>query len=166
MRKIRQEIKVKDEEHRQLIDNMRREFDETIRNMNNDFNSQFRRQDDKHAIELQERVRNYNSMETAKNIEIKNLQEEHARILSELRSKMEQQRITYETRIDELTITIEKKVQIILSKDSEILSLEQVLEKKKDVESQLQETVDRCTTGEKARENLQQELEQGTDYIL
>lgn len=65
-----------------------------------------------------------------------------------------------------MTITIESKVQTILQRDSTILSLEQVLEKKKDVEAQLTEAITREHVGQRARENLQQELEQGTDYIL
>ena len=65
-----------------------------------------------------------------------------------------------------MTITIESKVQTILQRDSTILSLEQVLEKKKDVEAQLAEAITREHVGQRARENLQQELEQGTDYIL
>ena len=65
-----------------------------------------------------------------------------------------------------MTMTIESKCQIILQRDSTILSLQQLLEKKRDVEAQLAEAIAREHVGQKARENLQQELEQGTDYIL
>lgn len=147
MRKIRQEIKVSDDEHSLLIDNMRREFDETIKNMNNDFNRQFRQQDDKHTVDIQERIRKWNSLDTTKTIEIKNIMEEHSRILSELRFKMEEMRSSYEIKIDEMTVTIERKVQIILLRDSTILSLEQVLEVKKDVDAQHTEACGREHTG-------------------
>jgi hypothetical protein len=78
--------------------------------------------------------------------------EEHSRILSELRFKMEEMRSSYEIKIDEMTVTIERKVQIILLRDSTILSLEQVLEKKKDVETQREEAIAREHTGMRARE--------------
>lgn len=152
MRKIRQEIKVQDDEYRLMIENMQKKFDETIKNMNFDFSSQFRNQDNKHTSEIQERIRLYTSLEATKTIEIKTIIEEHSRILTELRSKMEEMRSSYEIRIDAMTITIEQKVQTILMKDSTILSLEQVLEKKKDVETQREEAIAREHTGMRARE--------------
>jgi len=107
MRKIRQEIKVQDDEYRLMIENMQKKFDETIKNMNFDFSSQFRNQDNKHTSEIQERIRLYTSLEATKTIEIKTIIEEHSRILTELRSKMEEMRSSYEIRIDAMTITIE-----------------------------------------------------------
>ena len=100
MRKIRQEIKVQDDENSLNIDNMRRQFDETIKNMNNDFYRQFRSQDDQHSANIQERIRLYNSLDTTKTIEIKHIIEEHTRVLNELRFKMEEMRSSYEIRID------------------------------------------------------------------
>jgi len=75
--------------------------------MNFDFSSQFRNQDNKHTSEIQERIRLYTSLEATKTIEIKTIIEEHSRILTELRSKMEEMRSSYEIRIDAMTITIE-----------------------------------------------------------
>jgi hypothetical protein len=90
-----------------MIENMQKKFDETIKNMNFDFSSQFRNQDNKHTSEIQERIRLYTSLEATKTIEIKTIIEEHSRILTELRSKMEEMRSSYEIRIDAMTITIE-----------------------------------------------------------
>ena len=100
MRKIRQEIKVSDDEHSLMIDSMRRQFDETLKTMNKDFNSQFRTQDHQATTNVQERITTYNTYDTTKTNEIKTLVEEHQRILNELRYKMEQQRSSYEIRID------------------------------------------------------------------
>ena len=86
---------------------MQKKFDETIKNMNFDFSNQFRNQDNKHTSEIQERIRLYTSLEATKTIEIKTIIEEHSRILTELRSKMEEMRSSYEIRIDAMTITIE-----------------------------------------------------------
>lgn len=49
-------------------------------------------------------------------------------------AKMEEMRSSYETRIDKLTITIETHEKTILMRDSKILSLEESLRKKEDVE--------------------------------
>jgi len=68
--------------------------------MNNDFNRQFRSQDDQHSANIQERIRLYNSLDTTKTIEIKHIIEEHTRVLNELRFKMEEMRSSYEIRID------------------------------------------------------------------
>lgn len=69
--------------------------------------------------------------------------DDYERQLSELRAKMEESRISYEKRIDELTLTIEEKVKIIKNKESNILSLEELLAKKHDVETQLDEALKR-----------------------
>ena len=100
MRKIRQEIKVSDDEHSLMIDNMRRQFDETIKQMNHDFNSQFRTQDQESTAKTQERINTYNTYDTTKTNEIKNLIEEHLRNFTEQRFKMEQSRSSYETKIN------------------------------------------------------------------
>ena len=82
-------------------------------------------------------------MEADKNNELKNQADDYERQLAELRAKMEQSRISYEKKIDELTLTIEEKVKIIKNKESNILSLEELLAKKHDVEAQLDEALKR-----------------------
>ena len=100
MRKIRQEIKISDEEHSLMIDSMRRQFDETLKTMNKDFNSQFRTQDHQATTNVQERITTYNTYDTTKTNEIKNLIEEHLRNFTEQRFKMEQSRSSYELKIN------------------------------------------------------------------
>lgn len=71
-----------------------------------------------------------------------------------------------ERRIDQLKITIEKHETTITARDSEILSLNEVISKKKDVEDQLQECLNREQDNQAAREKVQLELDNATDYIL
>ena len=51
-------------------------------------------------------------------------------------------------------------------KDSEILSIDEALKKKEDVERQLEECLQREQDNQKGRDDLRVELENGTDYIL
>jgi len=57
--------------------------------MNHDFNSQFRTQDQESTAKTQERINTYNTYDTTKTNEIKNLIEEHLRNFTEQRFKME-----------------------------------------------------------------------------
>lgn len=79
---------------------------------------------------------------------------------------MEEMRSSYELRINELTITIETHEKTILMRDSKILSLEELLRKKEDVEKQLDDALKREQDNQKGRDALRVELENGTDYIL
>lgn len=75
-------------------------------------------------------------------------------------------RSSYELRINKLTITIETHEKTILMRDSKILSLEELLRKKEDVEKQLDDALKREQDNQKGRDALRVELENGTDYIL
>ena len=79
---------------------------------------------------------------------------------------MAQQRHDFEFKIDEQAVKIQEHETAILHKDSEILSLKTLLAKKEDVEAQLEEALQRERDNQAARDNLQKELEQSTDYIL
>jgi len=68
--------------------------------MNHDFNSQFRTQDHESSVKTQERITTYNTYDTTKTNEIKNLIEEHLRNFTEQRFKMESSRSSYEIKID------------------------------------------------------------------
>ena len=75
-------------------------------------------------------------------------------------------RVKFETQINSLTITIETLEKQVLVLKSNVIALEEDLQKKKDVEAQLDEALKREQLNQDARENLQKELENATDYIL
>ena len=75
-------------------------------------------------------------------------------------------RYDFEGKVDELTVTIETMEKQILVQNSTITALEADLYKKRDIEQQLQEALQREKEGQIARDHIQTELENATDYIL
>ena len=65
--------------------------------------------------------------------------------------------MTYETKIDSMTITIERLEKQILILTSNITGLEEEVYKKRDVESQLKEALDRELESQDARNALQKD---------
>ena len=88
-----------------------------------------------------------------------------AKILS-LERPMEAQRKKYESEINRQIIIIREQETTILNKNGKIMSLEEILSKKTDVERQLEECLRREQDNQAARDNLQKELEDASDYIL
>ena len=88
-----------------------------------------------------------------------------AKILS-LERSMEAQRKKYESEINRQIIIIREQETTILNKNGKIMSLEEILSKKTDVERQLEECLRREQDNQAARDNLQKELEDASDYIL
>lgn len=71
MRKFRQEQKVKDQEHLETLEKLRKEHDQKVRDMNYDFESKYRSQDRKSFQDMEEQIRKYNELEILKNNELK-----------------------------------------------------------------------------------------------
>lgn len=86
--------------------------------------------------------------------------------IADLTKKMDEQRSNYEKNIDQLKITIETQDKVILVLKSNVTSLEEDLHKKKDVEKQLDENLQREKQNQEGRDKLQEELLNATDYIL
>jgi len=79
---------------------------------------------------------------------------------------MEQQRSEYEIEINKLSTIIRQHEATIFQKSGTIMSLEEMLAKKTDVEQQLDEALRRERDNQAARDSLQQEIESASDYIL
>jgi uncharacterized protein YbaP (TraB family) len=79
---------------------------------------------------------------------------------------MEQQRQEFTGRVNELTSKLAQLTTEYNVKVSLILSLQEIIHKKEDVEKQLDECLVREQKNQDGREKLQTELEQATDYIL
>lgn len=79
---------------------------------------------------------------------------------------MESSRVKYETEINKLIITVRELETSVLNKNGKIMSLEELLAKKTDVERQLDESRRREQDNHAARDSLQKELEDASDYIL
>lgn len=62
--------------------------------------------------------------------------------------------------------TQDQNEKTILGLKTKILSLEEELARKEDVEAQLAEALQREKDNQRAREQLKQELDNGTEYIL
>jgi hypothetical protein len=75
-------------------------------------------------------------------------------IIAELTQKMDEQRASFENRIDSLTVTIETHEKTILVLKGTILALEEDLHNKKDVEKQLEEAQQREKDNHAARDKL------------
>ena len=86
--------------------------------------------------------------------------------IRQLTQKLADDRRTYERKIDVQIITIQTHEKRILFLEQEVLSLQAHLKKKEDVEDQLDEALKREQDNQAARDYLQKELEQSTDYIL
>ena len=80
--------------------------------------------------------------------------------------RFEEQRKKFEIEINRLLIIIERHEATILGFKGQVLSLEELLAKKVDVEDQLGEAVESLRINNEAREKLREELENATDYIL
>jgi hypothetical protein len=76
-----------------------------------------------------------------------------AKILS-LERSMEAQRKKYESEINRQIIIIREQETTILNKNGKIMSLEEILSKKTDVERQLEECLRREQDNQAARDNL------------
>ena len=86
--------------------------------------------------------------------------------IRELQIKISTQRTEFELQINKLKIIIQQHETTILQKNGEILSLNEVVKQKSDVEAQLEEALLREQDNQAARDNVQKELENATDYIL
>jgi len=86
--------------------------------------------------------------------------------ISYLEQQMEQQRSEYEIEINKLSTIIRQHEATIFQKSGTIMSLEEMLAKKTDVEQQLDEALRRERDNQAARDSLQQEIESASDYIL
>ena len=86
--------------------------------------------------------------------------------IANLERTLDQQRSHFEKEINRLTIIIRDHETTILQKSGTIMSLEEDLRKKRDVEAQLKEAEIRLAANDESRDNLQKELESASDYIL
>ena len=108
-----------------------------------------------HAAEVDRLTKDREEIRSTKDYKILNMEK-----------TMEQQRSKLEIEINKLIIIKREQEADILNKNGKIMSLEEVLKKKNDVEAQIHE----CKQIEKdhvcSRENLQKEVEDASDYIL
>jgi hypothetical protein len=79
---------------------------------------------------------------------------------------MEDMRAQMQAEIDSLKLIIIEKDKIILQHETTIITLKETIVKKEDIEDQLAEALEREKDNQAAREALQKELENATDYIL
>jgi DNA repair exonuclease SbcCD ATPase subunit len=108
-----------------------------------------------HAVEVDRLTKDREELRTTKDYKIMSLEK-----------SMEQQRTKYEVEINKLNIIIREHEKELLNRNGKIHSLEEVLSKKTDVEAQLAEALRREKDNQAARDNLQRELEDASDYIL
>jgi hypothetical protein len=108
-----------------------------------------------HDAKIRELTDAMESLRFNKDTEIKSLQ-----------ASWDVERCAFRIEIDSLKITISQLEATVLQKTSIIISLEETLFKKKDVEAQLAEALVRENENRAAREALRKELEHSTDYVF
>ena len=126
----------------------------------------FREQEAQFKKDLQNRIDEQTRMEAKLNKEKEDLRKEKDKQIQNLSDEMEDARNAMEKEIDSLKTTLEQRDATILDQSSNLLSLNEMLEKKADVESQLEECLVREKDNQAARDSMQKELENATDYIL
>lgn len=84
----------------------------------------------------------------------------------QLQAQVEEQRDAFERKINELELTIKKKESQILSLNSTVLELREVIARKEDVEDQLAMARGEIARLDAQKMQLQKELETASDYIL
>ena len=83
----------------------------------------FVEQEDRHSSEIRERIQELKSTESRLNREMEELRKLKDRNIINLEDDMEKKRVSYETNINSLKVTIEDLKAANLQKASEILSL-------------------------------------------
>ena len=88
------------------------------------------------------------------------------RVISDLEARLEAQRKEMQLEINQLSFKLQETTTTLEEKISIIISLEEIIRKKQDVENQLEQALERELHNQEAREKLQMELEHITDYVL
>jgi len=94
------------------------------------------------------------------------LRREKDGVIMQLQAQVEEQRDAFERKINELELTIKKKESQILSLNSTVLELREVIARKEDVEDQLAMARGEIARLDAQKMQLQKELETASDYIL
>ena len=87
-------------------------------------------------------------------------------IIRQLEATLAREREAWRIETDELKLTIHRLEISLQEAKSKIISLEEIIYKKQDVEAQLAEALKREEANRLARDQLRKELESATDYIL
>ena len=145
---------------------MRNEHERALNDVQKLHEKENREREDRHAKDTKDRISKQENTERDLNQKKEQLRLEKDRDIADLHAQIEEMRSSYETQVNQLTITTETQEKTILMKDSSILSLNEALKKKEDVEKQLEECLEREQDNQKGRDDLRVELENGTDYIL
>jgi hypothetical protein len=125
-----------------------------------------RAQDKAHRAEIEARVAEQGKIVRETTLQMdRNKLEYDSNILREQNSH-ETTRRTLQATVDLQTNKIDGLEGTILNLNGKIMSLEELLNVKKDVELQLEEACERERDNMNARDELQKELENATDYVL
>ena len=88
------------------------------------------------------------------------------REIKDLHNQMENQRAAMNKENEALKVIVIEKDRLILRLKDDVAQRDETIAKLRDVESQLAEALDRERDNQAAREDLQKELDNATDYIL
>ena len=166
MRAFRDEQERKDQENRRVIDEMRTTFAAQLKSANDTFDRENRAREDRHKMEREDQTRLHDAKVRELTSAMESLRVNKDAEIKSLQACWDVERSAFRLEIDSLKIKISQLEATVLQKTSIILSLEETLFKKKDVEAQLAEALARENENRAARDALRKELEQSTDYVF
>ena len=166
MRTFRDEQERKDQENRLTIDEMRSTFSVQLKSANDTFDRDNRAREDRHKMERENQTKLHDAKIRELTDAMESLRFNKDTEIKSLQASWDVERCAFRLEIDSLKITISKLEATVLQKTSIIISLEETLFKKKDVEAQLAEALTRENENRAAREALRKELEHSTDYVF
>jgi len=133
---------------------MRSDFEKQLKDQQDKHDKENRENEDRHNREIRDRINIQERTERELNQKMEALRIEKDAIIAELTQKMDEQRASFESSIDRLTVIIETHEKTILVLKGTILALEEDLHNKKDVEKQLEEAQQRERDNHAARDKL------------
>ena len=166
MRQFRDEQERKDDENRRAIDKLKSEHAAALKQTVDNHERENRAREDRHKSERLEASRQFKLKVDELNAAHENTRLTKDAEIKALTEKFDQARAAYKTETDALKMKIHELQTTLESKISTIISLEQTLAKKEDVEAQLDEALDREENNRAARQELRNDLETATDYSL
>lgn len=89
MRKFRLDQERKDQEHRDLVDKMRREFEQLLKEQQEKHDRENREREDRHTKDIKERILIQEKTERDLNLKHENMRKEKDQIIADLHYKIE-----------------------------------------------------------------------------
>lgn len=155
-----------DQAHREEVEQMQAEHAHALRGMEDEHRRRDSDREERHAKENQLQIDKFDEMQKQMKHGQERLRSEKDAMILELKAKMQDTKGQDDAEIANLKNHVDAQEQTIVVLNSKNLALAEELERKKDIEAQLEEEQQKGRDNQLARETLLRELESGTEYIL